>query len=278
MKVNFICFSLIVSFFGCAEAPQDHSSNGGASETQDVAEEITINLTALDTSFFADTVIVEIEHDKVFKQTKKYRAVPFQPVLEKLIAQHQIDIGSTELIYTCTDGYQPSNGLREVMEQGQAFLAFADVDVPEEQIWVEEYRKKFPPFYLVWKGIPPDDNIIAWPYGLYAITFAPSKVVFDAIYPKDEAKLAVGFELFKNNCLKCHSINKIGGIMGPEFNYPINITTYWQREHILAFVKNPQSYRYNSKMPAVQHLSDVELNQIVDYLTYMAAHPLEEDE
>ena len=65
--------------------------------------------------------------------------------------------------------------------------------------------------------------------------------------------------------------------MGPEFNYPTNITTYWNRENIIAFAKNPQSFRYNSKMPAVVKLNDQEFNQIIDYLEYVKNRPLSEN-
>ena len=58
--------------------------------------------------------------------------------------------------------------------------------------------------------------------------------------------------------------------MGPEFNVPKNITEYWTRDNIVAFVQDPQSFRYNSQMYAITHLSEEELHGIVDYLTYMA--------
>ena len=91
--------------------------------------------------------------------------------------------------------------------------------------------------------------------------------------PIDKNQLA-GFELYKKNCMKCHSVNKVGGVMGPEMNVPKNITEYWQTKDIKAFVKNPYSYRYNSKMPPVVNLQDDELDLIVDYLTYMKAYKI----
>jgi mono/diheme cytochrome c family protein len=82
--------------------------------------------------------------------------------------------------------------------------------------------------------------------------------------------LMPGFELFRENCMKCHSVNQIGGTMGPEFNHPKNITKYWNTADIIAFAKQPASFRDNSRMPPMEHLSDNELQLIVQYLAYLA--------
>lgn len=72
--------------------------------------------------------------------------------------------------------------------------------------------------------------------------------------------------------MKCHAINKEGGEMGPEFNYPKNIMEYWSEANIIAFAKNPTAFRINSKMPPVTDLKDEEFVEIVKYLKYISKH------
>ena len=56
--------------------------------------------------------------------------------------------------------------------------------------------------------------------------------------------------------------------MGPEFNFPKSITEYWKKEDIYNFLRNPQSYRYSAKMPAVK-LSREDFEEIYGYLKAM---------
>jgi cytochrome c2 len=75
--------------------------------------------------------------------------------------------------------------------------------------------------------------------------------------------------------MKCHGINKVGGVMGPEFNYPKNITEYWDTEDIWAFVQNPQSFRYSSSMPAQTDLKREGFDEIIAYLEVMKDYKLD---
>lgn len=272
IKWIFVLSSLNLLGIGCTDPTTTETTDHTPTvvEKKDSVADITIDLTKLDPVFTKDTLTVTIENDRIFEKTKRYLAFPLQPILEKALAENNLDTFATELIYTCTDGYQPSNRLQEVMSQGTGYLAFRDLDAPGGQMWLGENSKKYPPFFLVWKDLPEGENPLAWPYGLFSLTLKPSDAVFSSIFPQENAALQPAFELYKKNCIKCHSLNKIGGLMGPEFNHPTNITTYWTRQNIIAFAKNPQSFRYNSKMPPITNLTDDELNLIVDYLEYLA--------
>ena len=155
------------------------------------------------------------------------------------------------------------------MKYGGGYLAFKDLDMEPGTNW--EKPDKYEPFYLVWKNVPYDDHSAAWPYGLNSI----SVVEGDPLYPTGNSDMAKGYELFQKNCQQCHSLNQMGGTMGPEFNHPKNITEYWDRETLIAFAKDPQSFRMGSKMVPVKHLEDDEFHAILDYLEYLAQqkHP-----
>ena len=129
----------------------------------------------------------------------------------------------------CKDGYRPSISFSCVYV-GEAYLAFNDLS--QQENWADE--NKFAPYYLVWGDEKHTAKGSGWPYGLVAIELVQNKDLFVHAYPHHDPKMQAGFELFKKYCMKCHSINKTGGDMGPELNYPKNITEYWSQQDILA--------------------------------------------
>ena len=216
---------------------------------------------------FAKPEVITVSYDPVFKRTKKYEAISLKPYLEKLITNQQLDTANTEIIFLCKDGYNPSMSLNKVMKN-EPYLAIKDLEATDGKNWMDTLQGKWAPFYLVWTNHSKGAKGFTWPYGLAYLQFKTADAAYKLAFPKDESKIA-GFELYKTKCMKCHSVNKVGGIMGPEMNIPKNITEYWQIEDIKAFVKNPYGYRYNSKMPPVVGIKDAEIDQIIDYLVYM---------
>lgn len=71
------------------------------------------------------------------------------------------------------------------------------------------------------------------------------------------------------NCPSCHSVNLVGGDLGPEPNVPRNVTEYWSAAHLAAFVKAPETYRARSKMPGFGHLADAECAAILTWIATM---------
>ena len=274
-----ISILLLLSLFFACQSSETITEEEVLEET--VEEEVTeaaplleINLThAREEGALATPEIVDITFDPVFKRAKKYEAIPLKPYLEKLITEANLDTANTEIIFLCKDGYNPGMTLSKVMNNAP-YLAIRDLEASEGKNWMDTLQGKWNPFYLVWTNHSQGDNGYTWPYGLAHLQFKASDAAYQAAFPTDE-KMVAGFELYKSKCMKCHSMNMIGGIMGPEMNVPKNITEYWQIADIKAFVKNPYSYRYNSKMPPVADLKDAELDQIIDYISYMKGQKIE---
>lgn len=216
--------------------------------------------------------LVTVAYDPVFKRAKKYEAIPLKPYLEKLIVTQKLDTANTEIIFLCKDGYNPSLSLRKVMGD-EPYLVIKDLEAAEGKNWMDTLQGKWPPYYLVWPNHSKETKGYTWPYGLKFLQFKASDAAYKGAIPNDKKQLA-GFKLYKAKCMKCHSVNKVGGVMGPEFNIPKNITEYWQTKDIKAFVKNPYAYRYNSKMPPVENIQDNEIDLILDYLAYMKGHKI----
>lgn len=237
-------------------------------EIADTSPLLEINLAhAQEEGTLAKAELVTVTYDPVFKRAKKYEAIPLKPYLKKLIVTQNLDTANTEIIFLCKDGYNPSMPLSKVME-AKPYLAIKDIEAAEGKNWTDTLKGKWTPFYLVWTNHSEGIKGYTWPYGLKFLQFKASDAAYKAAMPSDKKQLA-GFKLYKAKCMKCHSVNKVGGVMGPEFNIPKNITEYWQTKDIKAFVKNPYAYRYNSKMPPVEGIKDKDLDQIIAYLSYM---------
>ena len=78
-----------------------------------------------------------------------------------------------------------------------------------------------------------------------------------------------GFVMFKNDCIRCHSINLQGGDVGPELNAPQNVTEYWRPEVLRDFIRDAPGFRFKSKMPSFSHLKSEQLDHLIAYLTHM---------
>ncbi|MEZ4902596.1 MAG: cytochrome c [Spirosomataceae bacterium] len=221
---------------------------------------------------------VTVSDDPVFHKAKSYKAIPLKTILAQFLPAYKtLDIKQAQIIFECEDGYNPSMSLEKVLSK-KAFLAISDEEAPQGQEWInpkkDGHEIKIAPFYVVYTDVSSEDVTYKWPYNLVKISLSAASKELAVLFPKDDDTQVKGFELFKVNCLTCHSLNKVGGKMGPELNYPKSVTEYWQVAHIKSFVKAPSSYRNDCKMPAITHLTEKELDEIVGYLQYMTKHKL----
>ena len=224
---------------------------------------------------FGTTQRITVPQDPVYHARKVYRAVPLNKVLEQVPGYAQANPATTQVVFECGDGYNPSMPLKQVLGR-RAFLAVRDSDAPAGQDWIgvetTGKTKSVAPFYIVYTDVSATDARYKWPYNLVRIRLVSASKELAALLPPDAP--ARGYELFRVHCLTCHALNGIGGQMGPELNFPKNITEYWWEADIVAFVRNPASYRNGVKMPAITptQVSNGELNEVLKYLKFMAGH------
>lgn len=209
--------------------------------------------------------------DPSYNQPKSYRGFLFKDLLSKT-GFPPLDSDDT-LVLTARDGYAPTLSAAQLQQQ-QAMLVFAEAGQADFSFTPLQQGKGMlspAPFYLVWPGAGRGAAQLPWPYQLVKIELIRFSDRYAKVVPASAASAQVqqGFALFKQNCLKCHSINLQGGELGPELNAPKNVTEYWQSHDLKAFIRNPESYRYQSKMPAFSHFSDAEIDAILAYLQQM---------
>ena len=114
---------------------------------------------------------------------------------------------------------------------------------------------------------------LSWPYEIVAIELVDFKKTFPALFVAGmDQNASAGFQLFRQECVKCHSLNLQGGDIGPELNVPRNITEYRDEAFLKSFIRNASAYRAKSKMQSFAHLSDAQIGQIIAYLKVMRLH------
>lgn len=225
---------------------------------------------------FAKPETVTVPEDPVFHRTKTYDAVPLAGVFRKIEGYGRANPATTQVVFECADGYNPSMPLEKVLSR-KAYLALRDADAPAGQDWTTVVGKAgqvktVAPFYVVYTDVPPTDETFKWPYNLVRIRLKPAADELARLRPAGAPER--GYALFRTHCLTCHALNGVGGVMGPELNFPKNITEYWRESDLRAFVRNPVGYRSGSKMPPVaeKQLSENDLTEIMAYLRFMAGH------
>lgn len=231
---------------------------------------LTINLEEILTKANAPKAQkVVVKYDQVHKTQKEYMGYSLKELIKPYVDRLNTPDNhmSTLVTFVCSDGYKPNRNLNDLLAN-DGYLVFRDLAQPKGKNWAGSLTKKYAPYYLVWKDLAKEDKSMAWPYGLVQIKFNTSaQAIFNAIVPKNKTMMT-GFNLFKQHCITCHSLNKVGGNLGPDLNYPKNILEYWDKEHVKGFIANPKSYRYNSKMAQLA-INAKEIDQIVGYLEEM---------
>lgn len=243
-----------------------------------------IRVVPLDTHFnrlLQSTVprVVTITEDPVFqsKGNRRYGAYPLGAVLSLLSIKAGPD---TAIGFRCRDGYRAVVVLAEV-DVTHAFLASEEASAPYDKWSAIPHGKDSVapgPYMLIWSGQRRSTQEAPWPYAVTALEIGSIQDFFGHTFPpslasKASSDVRKGFTIFRTSCMSCHSLNLSGGAIGPELNVPKNITEYWNRADLIGFIKNPQSYRWRSKMMIEGlKLSDQDIENVVSYLEAMRGH------
>lgn len=209
--------------------------------------------------------------DPAYKRPAEFRGYALHEVLGLMQGWSAIDWSRHEVRFIAEDGYAVV-ARHEDLQGGNGVLATELLGAPEGKRWesfVQGKRTMTPaPFFLVWEG-EKGHKKRPWPYQVVRIEVVKSAEAFAAAFPSHDPSAQEGFALFKKNCLSCHSVNLVGGKVGPELNVPRNITELWREEHLPGFIRDAPSYRARTAMPPFKGLTGQEIEKILHYLRAM---------
>lgn len=221
-------------------------------------------------------VQIKIMHDEVYKDSRHYEGYDLRDLLARLPNLKQSNPQETLLVFTASDGYAPVMLLSNALAR-RGVAAMRDVNSPQGNWQTFKQGKQLmtpAPFYMVWEdGEGFDEKDYPRAYKLVSLHLENAAAYYGAAYPREE-QYKSGFKLFAKRCMRCHSVNLVGGVLGPELNVPKNITEYWEQSHLKTFIVNPSSYRARSKMPAHTELTEQDIAAILAYIESMKAHKI----
>jgi len=259
-----------------AESPMLHASPQGPvlRFVDDGSELRALSLSALRARCGEASVAVD---DPYYERRMTFHAVPLRCVLEQGFSAEGAMLAGQDFSLVALDGYERPSGGAQLLEAG-GYLAFGDASltpVDREPRFEPIARRQLDPapFYLVWSGVDQGDpHRTPWPYQLATIERVPFSRRHPHTLPTgapEDGPAWRGFELFRSQCVMCHSVNGDGGTVGPELNVPKSIVEYRDREFLAAFIRDPESFRYGA-MPSHRHLEPSQIEALLDYFDAMS--------
>ena len=238
----------------------------------------TRRFTAAELRARPDAVELTIPADVSYGRAMKYRAVP---LLRLMSVAAEFDT----LEARAADGFvsQIPLALVEKAKAGGATAWIAIEDPLAPWPLLPGRNASAGPFYLVWES--PERSAIGseqWPYQLASVAEVespahrwPQMVVDASVSANDLARR--GQAVFTTQCLPCHQMKGAGtGIVGPDLGRPMSPIEYLSATGLRSIIRDPKAVRTwpQQQMPAFNPtmLSDADLDAVIAYLAYMAAH------
>ena len=210
----------------------------------------------------------------------RFEGLPFAAVLDHVYGESWRS--EEELLFTCSDGYQPTVPVRRVLDH-RAWIAFAREGQAFTILKLESGARKtveLAPFYLVWENLD-DAQVLqeadyGWPYQLVGVDLIRTRDRFPGMQPPSDASASAreGFQAFRVHCSKCHKVNGEGGGIGPELVGAGSPLAARDRDYLRRWIEAPATIRPNSRMPALNpKLPDraATVDSILAYLDAMRA-------
>lgn len=211
---------------------------------------------------------IEVD-DPYYEARKRYRACPLAAVMAAGFGAPADHLRGGDVLFRALDGYVKPSSLERVREDG-GFVALGEADGAFGPMGRRALDPS--PFYVVWtKPAQRDTHHYPWPYQLAAIEIADVAAQFPHTAPTGIATSAPawhGYEIFRGECIACHSVNGEGGKVGPDLNVPQSIVEYRPIEQVKAYIRNPATFRYGA-MPSHEHLTADDLDALVAYFQAM---------
>ncbi len=215
---------------------------------------------------------VTVQNDPTYGGDQHYEGYEIKPFLSWLSSKTGVPVTDAVMTFTATDGYMSQLAVKDIPDR-LGILAFREEGGSANKPFRDSLTTRVPynpgPFYLVWDGPFSDKHHPPTPWGIISVKLTPNDIPSEHIPPVNSPTIMKGMQLWRTNCSKCHSMNKVGGTMGPELNVPKNVTEYWDHQHLKELIGNPASLRWGSKMPGFAWLPADDRDAILAYMESM---------
>jgi mono/diheme cytochrome c family protein len=201
---------------------------------------------------------------------KKYEAFSIKDILNFVYHTQWTSEKYSDIAFIALDGYEAVSKSVTLNEDG-GFLAFRDADVNDGWELVGKKKVDPGPFFLVWTGkVQTSINAYPWPWQIIQINLLRFEDQYPTVFPAGanlNSSAYRGFSTFRNRCLHCHSMDRMGGKVGPDLGAPQSIVAYRSKYMIKEMIKHSSKYRY-SIMPDHNDLSDSDLDDLYNYFQF----------
>ncbi len=241
--------------------------------TDSEGQELRLPVAQLEADFGMRTATV---FDPQYGAVRSYRGIALRPLLDSL------GLGADDLVLECIDGYRIALTAQSLADpQLEPLLALADTAPTAGRHWLllEHGRElvDFDPFYLVWsvRDMAPEQAAedprvarLPWPYQL-------TRIVPEADYlppaPAGDVpeSVVLGYGTYVDHCLKCHSLEGRGGVLGPPLDRPGGMVGALDNARLRALIYRVTDVFPKTKMPVYEStLSARQLDALVAYLRW----------
>lgn len=218
------------------------------------------------------TRTINTENDPIYHRNATYEGYDIQALISWLAKRSSLGLSGSVITFIASDGYRLSLGLSD-LPQRSGVIAYRELNSKTNSFSEAKHGKKSfnpGPFVLVWEGAyNQGSDHLPTPWSIVEISLAQDHTPKEIIPKEMSANIGHGLQLWRAHCLRCHSINKVGGAVGPELNVPVNITEFWPIERLNQMIENSKNLRWGSAMPSFSWLSAQERQDILSYLKAM---------
>lgn len=191
-------------------------------------------------------------------QRMTFSASPLLPILDAAFGPTWRDRDA--VVFHCADGYQSLVKVQRILRY-EPLLAHAIAQDPQFMVRnTDGTAVKLGPYYVIWDNLTNPElrktGSKGWAYQVLAVESADAEVTLSPAEPPrgSSAEVSKGYEAFKTHCVACHSINGVGGRVGPELNYPSSVTEYIRPEWLQRWILDPTSVRSRTAMPGLPRM------------------------
>ncbi len=215
---------------------------------------------------------ISVTEDPMYQDNHQYEGIEFTAFIAWLAKESHLRPEEGTVSFIATDGYRSSRAITELPSR-KGVLADKEVLQGEPQKFrdVVHNRSSFNPgpYLVMWEGAYHEKFNLPIPWSIASVIFKRSQETPEHLPPGGDPELLRGMKLWEVNCGRCHSINKVGGTLGPELNVPRNVTEYWSNDRLEQLLADPGDLRWGTKMPAFDWMSPADRSLIIRYMQRM---------